>query len=370
MDTFRIQTAIIGAGVVGLAVARARALKGDDVVIFEARGAYGEMSSARNSEVIHAGMYYAPGSLRAKLCVAGKHQLYDYCAARGVGYRRIGKLIVASEESEVDALAPIVERGQENGVDDLELIDGADAMAREPELKAVAAIWSPSTGIIDSHELMLSILGEAEAAGAQLVCRSPLTGGELLPDGTTELVFEQDGDPVRIIAEQVINAAGLGAQQVAHAIEGFPIAHVPKLFMSKGQYFAMTGKSPFSTLIYPTPHAAALGIHLTLDLAGQARFGPDHQWVEEENYEVNSSDVGQIYDVVRRYYPGLKDGTLHADYAGIRCKTQGPDDPPQDWKIFGPEIHGIANHVHLFGMESPALTSCLAIADYVSGLLD
>jgi L-2-hydroxyglutarate oxidase LhgO len=197
-----------------------------------------------------------------------------------------------------------------------------------------------------------------------------LSGGEVLADGTTELRFTQDGETVRIIAEQVINSAGLGAQGVAHSIVGFPPEHIPKLFMSKGQYFAMTGKSPFTTLIYPTPHAAALGIHLTLDLAGQARFGPDHQWVEEENYDVNPDDAAQIYDVVRRYYPGLRDGSLHPDYAGIRCKTQGPGEPPQDWKIFGPATHGIANHVHLFGMESPALTSCLAIADYVTGLLD
>lgn len=370
METFHIDTAVIGAGVVGLAIARALALKGREVMVFEARGAFGEMSSARNSEVIHAGMYYAPGSLRAQLCVRGKHQLYDYCAARGVGHRRIGKLIVASDDSEVNALAPIMDRGVANGIDDLDLIDGAEAMRREPALRAVAAIWSPSTGIIDSHYLMLSILGEAEAAGAQLVCHSPLTGGALRPDGTTELRFEQGGEVVRIVARQVINSAGLGAQDTARAIEGFPTNHVPKRFMSKGQYFAMTGKSPFSTLIYPTPHSAALGIHLTLDLAGQARFGPDHQWVEEENYDVNPADVDHIYDVVRRYYPGLKDGILHADYAGIRCKTQGPGDPPQDWKIFGPEVHGIAGHVHLFGMESPALTSCLAIGAHVTGLLD
>jgi L-2-hydroxyglutarate oxidase LhgO len=370
METFRIETAVIGAGVVGLAIARALGLRGREVMIFEARGAFGEVSSARNSEVIHAGMYYAPGSLRAWLCVRGKHQLYDYCASRGVGHKRIGKLIVASEESEVEALAPIMERGVANGVDDLELLDGADAMSREPDLRAVAAIWSPSTGIIDSHGLMLSILGEAEAAGARLVCRAPVTGGALLPGGTTELFVTQDGETVRILADRVINSAGLGAQGVARAIDGFPAAHIPKLFMSKGQYFAMTGASPFKTLIYPTPHAAALGIHLTLDLAGQARFGPDHHWVEEESYDVNPADAEQIYEVVRRYYPGLRNGSLHPDYAGIRCKTQGPGDPPQDWKIFGPETHGVANHVHLFGMESPALTSCLAIADYVTGLLD
>jgi len=369
VESFRIDTAVIGAGVVGLAIARALALDGRDVMIFEARPAFGEMSSARSSEVIHAGMYYTPGSLRATLCVTGKHQLYDYCAARGVGHKRIGKLIVASDESEVDALTPIIDRGYKNGVEDLELIDGPEAMRREPELKAAAAIWSPSTGIIDSHGLMLAILGEAEAAGAELICRSPLTGGAICTDGSTSLHFEQGGEPIEIVANQVINSAGLGAQTVAQAIEGYPAAHIPKLYMSKGQYFAMTGASPFKTLIYPTPHSAALGIHLTLDLAGQARFGPDHQWVTEENYDVNPADADQIYDVVRRYYPGLKDGSLHPDYAGIRCKTQGPDDPPQDWKIFGPEVHGVANHVHLFGMESPALTSCLAIADHVVGLL-
>jgi len=369
METFRIQTAVIGAGVVGLAIARALARQGHKVMIFEARDAFGEVASARNSEVIHAGMYYTPGSLRARLCVEGKHQLYDYCTARGVGHKRIGKLIVAADEDEIQALTPILERGATNGVADLELIDGTEAMRREPALKAAAAIYSPSTGIIDSHGLMLAILGDAEAAGAQLVCRSPLSGGEILPDGTTELTFHQDNETVRILATNVINSAGLGAQEAAQAIQGYPTAHIPKRFMSKGQYFALTGPSPFSTLIYPTPHAAALGIHLTLDLVGQARFGPDHQWVSEENYDVDPRAADQIYQVVRRYYPDLKDGSLHPDYAGIRCKTQGPGDPPQDWRILGPESHGIANHIHLFGIESPALTSCLAIADHVTLML-
>jgi len=369
METFRIQTAVIGAGVVGLAIARALARQGHKVMLFEARDAFGEVASARNSEVIHAGMYYTPGSLRARLCVEGKRQLYDYCAARGVGHKRIGKLIVAADEDEIQALGPIMERGAANGLGDLELIDGPEAMRREPALNAAAAIYSPSTGIIDSHGLMLAILGDAEAAGTQLVCRSPLTGGAIRPDDTTELRFDQGNETIRILATNVINSAGLGAQEVAQAIQGYPPAHIPKRFMSKGQYFALTGASPFSTLIYPTPHAAALGIHLTLDLAGRARFGPDHQWVSEENYDVDPKAAEQIYQVVRRYYPGLKDGSLHPDYAGIRCKTQGPDDAPQDWCILGPETHGTANHIHLFGMESPALTSCLAIADHVTSML-
>ncbi len=369
METFSVQTAVIGAGVVGLAIARALALRGHEVTMFEARGAFGEVASARNSEVIHAGMYYTPGSLRARLCVSGKHQLYDFCAARGVGHRRTGKLIVASEDHEVPTLHEIMERGAVNGVDDLALLSGVDAMAREPALKAAAAIWSPSTGIIDSHGLMLAILGEAETHGARLVCRAPLEGGEVLAAGGTELRFTQNGEEILVRARNVINCAGLGAQGMARGIEGFPQNRVPPLYMSKGQYFSLTGPSPFRTLIYPTPHAAALGIHLTLDLAGQTRFGPDHAWVEEENYDVDPNAAAGIYEAVRRYYPGLEDGALHPDYAGIRCKTQGPGDPPQDWRILGPEAHGVPGHVHLFGLESPALTSCLAIADYVADLL-
>lgn len=369
METFRIQTAIIGAGVIGLAISRALALKGQEVMIFEARGAFGEVSSARNSEVIHAGIYYPPGSLRARLCVEGKAKLYDYCKQRGVPHKRIGKLIVANSYEEEATLRPLMERATTNGVHDLELITGNEAMEREPALQAQAAVWSPSTGIIDSHNLMLALLGDAEAAGAQLVCRSQLSNGTLLPDGTTELLLTQDGESVRIIADQVINSAGLGAQAVARSIGGFPDDQIPKRHMSKGQYFALTGRSPFSALIYPTPHAAALGIHLTLDIAGQARFGPDHQWVSKENYDVDESALPEIYDTVRRYFPSLTDNSLHADYSGIRCKTQGPNDPPQDWVIKGPDAHGIANHLHLFGMESPGLTSCLAIADYVAGAL-
>ncbi len=374
METFRIQVAIIGAGVLGLAFARAMALKGRDLMIFEAREAFGEVASARNSEVIHAGICYPAGSLRARLCVTGKAQLYEYCKARGVPHKRIGKLIVANSAEEAKTLPNLMARAAANGVHDLELLSGVEAMAREPALQAHSAVWSPSTGIIDSHALMLAILGDAEAAGAQLVCRSPLTSGKILEDGTTELCFEQDGEIIHIIADQVINSAGLGAQEVAQSLKGFPPTQIPRRFMSKGQYFSLTGKAPFSTLIYPTPHVAAksasLGIHLTLDMAGQARFGPDHQWVEKENYDVDPTAVDAICDAVRQYYPDLADNTLHADYSGIRSKTQAPGDPPQDWVIKGPGDHGLANHVHLFGMESPGLTSCLAIADYVANLLE
>ena len=369
METFRLQTAVIGAGVVGLAIGRALAQAGREVMIFEARGAFGEVASARNSEVIHAGIYYGPGSLKARLCVSGKDQLYAYCVARGVAHKRIGKLIVANTDAEEAGLARLMERALANGVDDLELLTGKAATGRESALRAQAALWSPSTGIIDSHELMLALFGDAEAAGAQLICRSSLFHGRVLEDGATELFFDQGGETVRIIADQVINTAGLGSQEVAQTIEGFPETQIPRRYMSKGQYFSMTGKSPFSTLIYPMPHAAALGIHLTMDLGGQARFGPDHQWVEEENYEVSATDAEQMYAEVRRYYPGLKNNTLHADYSGIRSKTQGPNDPPQDWVIRGPETHGVANHVHLFGIESPGLTSCLAIGDYVAEML-
>ncbi len=369
MDWVEQDVVVIGAGVVGLAVGRELALRGRDVVILEANARFGEGASSRSSEVIHAGIYYPVGSLKSRLCVEGKVRLYDYCTARNVPHKNIGKLIVATNDIEAATLPDLIALGAENGVHDLELISGADAMAREPALFATSAVWSPSTGIVDSHTLMLALLGDAENAGAHLVTQAEVLSGEIRSDHTAIVVAQPSG-LFGIRAKQVINASGLQAQSVVSSIEGVPQAHIPARTMSKGQYFALTGKSPFGTLIYPTPHSAALGIHLTIDTGGQARFGPDHQWVDEENYDVDPGAIDEVFETARRYYPGLRREKLHADYAGIRCKIQKPDEPLQDWCIKGPEDMSVQGHVHMFGMESPALTSCLALGTYVADLLD
>ncbi len=368
MEWVEQDTIVIGAGVVGLAVGRELARRGNDVAILEARASFGEVSSARSSEVIHAGIYYPVGSLKSRLCVEGKELLYAYCAARNVPHKNIGKLIAATTEDELGTLPDLIKRGVANGVHDLELISGAEAMRREPALFATGAVVSPSTGIVDSHTLMVALLGDAENAGAHLITRADVISGEVRGDHSA-LVVAQPSGLFGIRARQVINSGGLQAQRIAASIDGIAPDLIPTRTMSKGQYFALTGKAPFSTLIYPTPHSAALGIHLTLDTSGRARFGPDHQWVDEENYDVDPAAIDDVFETARRYYPGLQKEKLHADYAGIRCKVQQPGEPLQDWCIKGPEDIGAPGHVHLFGMESPALTSCLALGAYVADLL-
>ena len=362
-----IDCVVIGAGVVGLAVARALAQAGREVVVLEAEGAIGTGTSSRNSEVIHAGIYYAKGSLKARLCVAGKAALYDYCAGHHVPYRRCGKLIVATDESQRATLESIRAQAASNGVDDLRLLTRADVRALEPELDVVAALLSPSTGIVDSHALMLALQGDAEAAGAMFAFESPVRGGSV-EGGVIELDVG-GSEPARWRVETVVNSAGLHAQRVAARLDGLAPAAVPPTYYAKGNYFALGKRANFSHLIYPVPEAAGLGVHLTLDLAGQVKFGPDVEWIGQIDYPVDPARGDAFYAAVRKYWPALPDGSLHADYAGIRPKLGGPGESASDFRIDGAERHGVAGLVNLFGIESPGLTASLAIAGEVVRLL-
>ncbi|MBY6260546.1 NAD(P)/FAD-dependent oxidoreductase [Azospirillum sp. 412522] len=368
----RVECVVVGAGVVGLAVARRLARAGREVIVLEAADAIGTGTSSRNSEVIHAGIYYPTGSLRARLCVPGRDALYDYCSAHGVEHRRVGKLIVATEEAQLPKLAAIRAQAAANGVTDLTEIDAATARAWEPNLRTVGALLSPSTGIVDSHGLMLALLGDAEEAGAMLALLSPL-----LRSHRTAAGFELEvggAEPMRIACSILVNAAGLGAWAVARAMEGLDAVHVPPRVLAKGNYYALAaGRSPFSRLVYPVPVEGGLGVHLTLDLAGQARFGPDVEWLDDVNagidYAVDPARAESFYGAVRAYWPGLPDGALVPAYSGVRPKLSGPGQPQADFLIQGPGTHGVEGLVNLFGIESPGLTSCLAIADAVAAEL-
>jgi L-2-hydroxyglutarate oxidase LhgO len=364
----RVDCAVIGAGVVGLAVARAFALEGREVVILEAENAIGLHTSSRNSEVIHAGIYYPAGSLKARLCVRGRALLYEYCAAHGVPFRRCGKLIVAADAAQSGELDAIRAKAHANGVPDVERLTREEALALEPQLVCVAALVSPSTGIIDSHALMLAYLGDAEAHGATLALQSPVLGGALRGDGSIEL--EVGGaEPMRIAARCVVNSAGLRAPSLARAIEGYPASHAPRELYAKGNYYSLAGRSPFSRLVYPVPEPGGLGVHLTLDLGGQARFGPDVEWVERIDYRVDPRRAEKFYAAIRRYWPALRDATLAPAYCGIRPKTSGPGEAAADFDIQGPREHGVGGLVNLFGIESPGLTASLAIAEEVRAAL-
>jgi len=358
---------VIGAGVVGLAVARRLALEDHEVVILEAEAAIGIHASSRNSEVIHAGIYYAPNSLKAKLCVAGKQSLYRYCEEHGVAHRRCGKLIVATDEDQQPALERIRAQSQTNGVDDLQWLTGSQAREMEPQLACVGALFSPSTGIIDSHGLMLAYQAEAEQRGTVIALRSPVQRGRVRRD-----CIELDvggAQPMRIQARVVVNCAGMHAQKLAAVLDGYPAVRVPPSYYCKGNYYSLGGRAPFSRLIYPVPESAGLGVHLTLDLAGQARFGPDVEWIDTVDYSVDARRANAFYREIRRYWPALADGALQPAYAGIRPKIQAPGEPARDFLIEGPADHGVAGLVNLFGIESPGLTSSLAIAEHVHGLL-
>jgi len=360
----RVECAVIGAGVVGLAIARALAMAGREVVILESEDAIGTHTSSRNSEVIHAGIYYPKGSLKARSCVEGREKLYEYCVAHGVPHRRSGKLIVASSDDQLEELRAIQARAHANGVTDVVWLGRGQALALEPELRCVAALYSPSTGIIDSHALMLSYLGDAESHGAMLALRSPLIGGEITTDGIVLHASE-----LTLKAKSVVNSAGLRAPSVARTIEGFEGRFVPRELYAKGNYYSLLGKSPFSRLVYPVPEPGGLGVHVTLDLAGQARFGPDVEWVDriglKEDYAVDPRRAERFYAAIRRYWPGLRDGALAPGYAGIRPKTAGRGEPAPDFEVQGPAGHGVPGLVHLFGIESPGLTSSLALAERV-----
>ncbi len=368
----KIQACVIGAGVVGLAVGRALAMAGLETIVLERSDAIGTVTSARNSEVIHAGIYYAAGSLKARLCVAGKWRLYDYCETQGVPYRRCGKLIVAADEGQAAELRQIEARARANGVADLQWLAADELPAIEPQLQGAAALLSPSTGIIDSHALMLSLLGGLESNGGALAFCSPVLAMHSRPDGH---VLEVGGDsPMEIQAGIVVNSAGLWAPELAAHNRGLDGAFVPQPRFAKGNYFSLAGRSPFSRLVYPIPQPGGLGVHLTLDLGGQARFGPDVQWLDVDrpeaiDYRVDPTRADRFYAEIRRYWPGLPDDSLNPDYSGVRPKLRLPaddsDTAPHDFVIDGPEVHGLPGLVNLFGIESPGLTACLALADEV-----
>ncbi|CAG2128056.1 NAD(P)/FAD-dependent oxidoreductase [Cupriavidus plantarum] len=359
----QVDCVVIGAGVVGLAVARALALQGREVIVLEAENAFGTITSARNSEVIHAGIYYPAGSLKAELCVRGKAMLYDFCESHHVEHRRCGKLIVATSAAQVATLEGIRAKAAANGVHDLRMLTRDEARAMEPQLECEAALLSPSTGIIDSHGLMTALLGDAENAGAMLAVQSPVLSGAVTGEG---IRLEVGGEgTTTLLARTVVNSAGLTAPDLARRIEGMPAAWIPPQYYAKGCYFTLAGRAPFSRLIYPVPEAAGLGVHLTLDLGGQARFGPNVRWIDEIEYSVPPHDADGFYAEVRRYWPGLADGALQPGYAGIRPKISGPAEAAADFRIDGPAVHGVPGLVNLFGIESPGLTSSLAIGEKV-----
>ena len=354
---------IVGAGVIGLAVARALTLSGRSVLVVEARARFGEETSSRNSEVIHSGLYYPAGSFKARLCVAGRAALYQFCAERGVPHSRCGKLIVAADESELGGLEALARKGAENGVEDLTLLSAREAKALEPALACVGALLAPSTGVLDSHAYMLALQGEAE--GALFAFHAPFLAARRAAGGF--VVEIGGGEPTRLRVGALVNAAGLAASHVARAVEG--LADVPRTGFAKGNYFALKGRAPFRRLIYPAPQTHGLGVHLTFDLGGQARFGPDVEWVETPDYHVNPERARGFAGAIRRYWPELPDDALTPAYAGIRPKISGPSEPAADFRIDGPSVHGIAGLVNLYGIESPGLTASLALAEYVAALL-
>jgi L-2-hydroxyglutarate oxidase LhgO len=355
-----IDCLVIGAGVVGLAVARALARAGREVIVVEAESAFGTGTSSRNSEVIHAGIYYPTGLAKTRLCVEGKAMLYTFCREYGVAHRRCGKLIVAAKEAEIEKLAALEAQAKANGVDDLVWLSGEEARALEPALKAERALLSPSTGIVDSHALMLALRGDAEARGAMIALETPVVSGRAENGG---VVIETSGaEPMRLMAAAVVNAAGLGAQAVARAIDGMPADRIPPLHLAKGNYFSLSVRSPFTRLVYPMPAEGGLGVHLTLDLAGQARFGPDVEWIETIDYDVDPRRGDSFYAAIRTYWPDLPDGALQPAYSGVRPKIARPGGSSTDFLIQTEGDHGIRGLVNLFGIESPGLTACLAIA--------
>jgi L-2-hydroxyglutarate oxidase LhgO len=358
-----VEAIVVGAGVIGLAAARALALAGREVVVLEKAYTIGFETSSRNSEVIHGGLYYPQGSLKATSCVEGRERLYLYCRDHGVPHAALGKLIVATSDEEIPGVEKIAAAAKANGVGNLEWLSVAQAQAMEPELQCVAALLSPSTGIIDSHVLMLAYQGEAEDNGAMVAFKTPLLGGAVRGDGF-ELNIGGD-EPTTIRCRILVNAAGLHAPALARAIDGIPLDTIPPAYFCRGCYFTLAGKTPFHRLIYPVPVPGGLGVHITLDLAGQARFGPDVEWIDDVDYAVDPRRCDSFYAAVRRYWPGLQDGALQPGYAGIRPKISGPNDPATDFVIQGPAEHGVPGLVNCYGIESPGLTASLPLADEV-----
>jgi L-2-hydroxyglutarate oxidase LhgO len=362
-----MQVLVIGAGVIGLAVARAAARRGHEVVVAEAASAIGTGISSRNSEVIHAGMYYATGSLRGQHCVRGRRMLYEFCASHGVPHRKCGKLIVATNTAELDKIQAIEAQGRINDVEGLALIGGNAARALEPELSCIGALHSPETGVIDGHRYMLALRGELEDLGGAIALNTPVIGAKR-KGGQWQVAFGgRDGGEFAFDA--VVNCAGLGAQAVARAMADYPAARVPRLVLAKGNYFTFAGRPVFSRLIYPTPIVGGLGVHVTLDLAGRMRFGPDVEWIEREHYDVDPKRAALFYERIRTYWPGLPAGSLSPDYSGIRPKLSGPGEPQADFMIDAPAQHGLPGLVQMFGIESPGLTSSLSLGEEVAGHL-
>lgn len=362
----KVDCVVIGAGVIGLAVARRLAQAGREVIVLEAAEGIGTETSSRNSEVIHAGIYYRAGSLMAQMCVSGKQLLYAYCGEHGIPHRNCGKLIVATTPKETEKLQSIRAHAEANGVLDMQLLAGEAARALEPALNCDAALLSPSTGIIDSHAYMLALQGDAEAAGAAFAFHTPLLRAKA---SAGQIEIEAGGDaPMTLQCDLLVNAAGLGAPTVARNIEGMPIELIPCAYLAKGNYFSCSARAPFSRLIYPVPEPGGLGVHLTLDMAGQARFGPDVEWVEAIDYAVDPARAERFYPAIRKYWPTLPDGALMPSYSGIRPKIVPPAVATQDFLIQGPRTHGVSGLINLFGIESPGLTSSLAIADHVGEL--
>lgn len=372
----QVDCVVVGAGVVGLAVAREMALQGRETILLEREASFGTISSARNSEVIHAGIYYPKDSLKAKLCVEGNRLLYAYCRTHQVSTQACGKLIVAADASQLDDLQAILYKAQNNQVPDIKMISGAQAIALEPQLQCEAAVLSSSTGVVDSHGLMLSLLGGFEDAGGMVAYQSPLLSAKPIGNnaaGGFELTIG-GADGMTIQTKLLINCAGLSAPALALKIEGLSKDLIPKAYFAKGNYFSLSGKSPFSHLIYPIPEPGGLGVHLTLDMGGQAKFGPDVEWldIDEEdqiNYTVDQGRGDSFYAAVRKYWPGLKDGSLQADYSGVRAKIVPPNAPAGDFYFEGPQQHQLNGLFNLYGFESPGLTSCLAIAGHLEVLI-
>jgi L-2-hydroxyglutarate oxidase LhgO len=358
-----MQVLVVGAGIVGLAIAREAVRAGHDVIVAEAEGHIGSGTSSRNSEVIHAGIYYPTGSLRERHCARSRRMLYAFCESHGVPYKKLGKLVVAVREADIEVLERLYAQAQRNGVEGLQTLDGVQAKRMEPALACVAAFHSPETGIIDSHRYMLALLGDIEAGGGALALNTPVERLSHIAIGWE--VHFGGREPGSLVVDAVINSAGHGAQRLAAATEGYPPARVPRLVLAKGNYFAFTGRPVFSRLIYPAPVPGGLGIHVTLDLAGRMRFGPDVQWTDVYDLDVDAGRAASFYPAIRSYWPALPEGSLVPDYAGMRPKLSGPGEPAADFMIDGPAEHGLAGLVHLFGIESPGLTASLSLAEAV-----
>lgn len=367
----KVDCVVVGAGVIGLAIARQLSQQQGSCLILDAETQFGSQTSSRNSEVIHAGIYYPRGSLKAQLCVEGNKSLYEYCKTKHIEHKKIGKLIVASQPSQIPQLEDIKRHALNNGVEDLIWLDQQKLRQMEPDVRGCAALFSPSTGIIDSHELMLGLLSDIEKQGGQLVCQSQVENIRVMKNGF-KITGTSQGQPFEILSKILINAAGLGAQHLAKNVQApDKIGGIPELHLCKGNYFSLQESAPFKHLIYPIPEAntAGLGIHATLNLSGQVRFGPDTQTICDIDYQVDEQQKPKFIAAIKRYYPQINPDNLVPDYSGIRPKLSRPGQPARDFVIQGPKDHGIGGMVQLFGIESPGLTSCLAIGKYVESLL-